>query len=374
MSAEPASTRTTAARAALPPFLVAKVLTLLVPLLYVLVYLGPTQGAGLRNLRDAYWHWDTFHYLNIALHGYPDHFDFPYAFLPGYPLLLRTAMAVIPDPIVAGLLLSAGFEFLALYYLARLVMLERDERSARFATWALVLYPAAFFLSGVYAESPLLAGGAAALYYARRGVFGRAAAAAAFACAMKVLGLLLVVPLLIEYRNRHGLRLRWTLAAIACVPLPLLLYAAYTWLRIGDPFAYSHAQALPMFSRLHVAPPWEGLVTDIGATLQGSAQSRLIYAGELLWAGLGVLGVVWAWFRPRFARSLAAYCGVLMLLMLCFSFWRSLGRYELTLFPLLIPVSDLLVDRTWLRRGLLLASAAGMGYGTYTFLNGGWWG
>jgi hypothetical protein len=374
MSAEPASTGTTAARAALPPFLVAKVLTLLVPVLYVLVYLGPTQGAGLRNLRDAYWHWDTFHYLNIALHGYPDHFDFPYAFLPGYPLLLRTAMAVIPDPIVAGLVLSAGFEFLALYYLARLVMLERDERSARFATWALVLYPAAFFLSGVYAESPLLAGGAAALYYARRGLFGRAAAAAAFACAMKVLGLLLVVSLLIEYRNRHGLRLRWTLAAITCVPLPLLLYAAYTWLRIGDPFAYSHAQALPMFSRLHVAPPWEGLVTDIGATLQGSAQIRLIYAGELLWAGLGVLGVVWAWFRPRFARSLAAYCGVLMLLMLCFSFWRSLGRYELTLFPLLIPVSDLLVDRTWLRRGLLLASAAGMGYGTYTFLNGGWWG
>jgi len=35
----------TAARAALPPFLVAKVLTLLIPLLYVLVYLGPTQGA-----------------------------------------------------------------------------------------------------------------------------------------------------------------------------------------------------------------------------------------------------------------------------------------------------------------------------------------
>ena len=65
---------------------------------------------------------------------------------------------------------------------------------------------------------------------------------------------------------------------------------------------------------------------------------------------------------------------VLILLMLCFSFWRSLGRYELTLFPLLIPASDLLVDRTWLRRGLLLASAAGMGYGTYTFLNGGWWG
>jgi hypothetical protein len=99
-----------------------------------------------------------------------------------------------------------------------------------------------------------------------------------------------------------------------------------------------------------------------------------VYAGELLWAALGVAGVVWAWFRPRFARSLAAYCLVLMLLMLCFSFWRSLGRYELTLFPLLIPVSDLLVDRTWLRRGLLGVSAVGMAYGTFTFLNGGWWG
>ena len=53
----------------------------------------------------------------------------------------------------------------------------------------------------------------------------------------------------------------------ACVPLPLLLYAGYSWLRIGDPFAYSHAQALPMFSRLHVAPPWEGLISDIGVTL-----------------------------------------------------------------------------------------------------------
>ena len=374
MSAEPAPPRMAAARVALPPFLVAKAATLLAPLLYVLLYLGPTRGAGLRDLHDAYWRWDSFHYVNIALHGYPDHFDFPYAFLPGYPLLLRAAMVAIPDPIAAGLLLSVVFEFLALYYLARLVLLERDQRAARFATWALVLWPAAFFLSGVYAESPLLAGGAASLYYARRGLLGRAAAAAAFACAMKVLGLLLVVPLLIEYRNRHGLRPRWTLAAIACVPLPLLLYAAYTWLRIGDPFAYSHAQALPMFSHLHVAPPWEGLISDIGATLHGTSQIRLIYAGELLWAALGVVGVVGAWFRPRFARSLAAYCLVLMLLMLCFSFWRSLGRYELTLFPLLIPVSDLLVDRTWLRRGLLLVSAAGMAYGTYTFLNGGWWG
>ncbi len=253
MSAQPAP-RMAAARVALPPFLAAKAATLLAPALYVLVY----QRAGLGDLRDAYWRWDTYHYVNIALHGYPDHFDFPYAFLPGYPMLLRAAMEVIPDPILAGLLLSVGFEFLALYFLARLVLLERDRRAASSAAWALVLWPAAFFLCGVYAESPLLAGGAASLYYARRGLLGRAAAAAAFACAMKVLGLLLVVPLLIEYRDRHGLRPKWTLAAIACVPLPLLVYAAYTWLRIGDPFAYSHAQALPMFSRLHVAPPWEG--------------------------------------------------------------------------------------------------------------------
>jgi len=359
-----------ALRIALPPFLAAKAATLLVPALYVFVYLH----GGPQDLRYAYWRWDTWHYINIVQHGYPDRFSFPYAFLPGYPILLRAAMAALQDPILSGLALSCVFELAALYYLAQLLLLERDAARARIATWALVLWPAAFFLSGVYAESPLLAGGAAALYYARRGLLARAAAAAAFACAMKVLGLVLVVALLVEYARRHGRRWHPSLLAIACVPLPLLLYAAYTWYRLGDPFAYSHAQGLPMFNGLHLAPPWVGLWADIDAVTHGDLRNRLIFLGELLWAALGVIGVVWAWFRPSFPRSLAAYSAVLMTLMLCFSFWRSLGRYELTLFPLLVPVSDVLAG---LRRRLVFVlgvSALGMGYGTWTFLNGGWWG
>jgi hypothetical protein len=362
--AAPADGRT-ALGLTIPPFLIAKVVTLAAPAFYF---------GLIRREAPLYWTWDTRHYTDIALNGYPSHFGDAYAFLPGYPALLRAAMVLVPNPTNAGILLSLPFEFVAIYFLARLVTMERDVQSARFASWALVLWPAAIFLSVAYAESPLLAGGTASLYFVRRGRFGAAAGAAAFACAMKVLGLVLIVALLVEYWNRHRWRPRRSVLAIACVPLPLALFAAYAWLHIGDPLAYAHAQALPIFGGLHPAFPWQGFWTDVNVVIHDPTPNRLTYIGELFWAALGLGGVAWAWTRPRFPRPLAAYCAVLMALILCFSFWRSLGRYELNLFPLLIPLADVTAGRIWLRRGLLAISASGMIYGTYAFTSGGWWG
>ena len=58
---------------------------------------------------------------------------------------------LVPSTIAAGIVVSAAAELIALVFLADLILLERDdEASARFACWALAVFPYAVYLTAVY--------------------------------------------------------------------------------------------------------------------------------------------------------------------------------------------------------------------------------
>jgi Gpi18-like mannosyltransferase len=175
------------------------VIGLLVPLHFTWARSGTPGLPTAAELRGAFLRWDSPHYADIATSGYATSLDFHDAFLPGYPLLLKAATALIPDVVLAGLAVSAIFEFIALYYFALLVRGERDLDAARFCVWCLAVSPFAFFLTALYTEGPFIAGAAASLYHARRGDTLRASLSATFACAMRVTGLALVPAVLIEH-------------------------------------------------------------------------------------------------------------------------------------------------------------------------------
>jgi len=144
-------------RLVLPPFLTARTVGLLVPLLTAWQQ-SPARGLPTGGeLRAAFDHWDSESYVAIAEHGYPSHLDFGLgqpghlvAFFPGYPMLIRAVMAVTGDAVVAGLLVSTALELVALRLLAGLVAGERDRSAARFATWVVALWPYAAFLGLVF--------------------------------------------------------------------------------------------------------------------------------------------------------------------------------------------------------------------------------
>jgi hypothetical protein len=373
-------------RAIAAPWAVAHLLGLLVPVLVVWQLSTSTGLPGASELRAAFDHWDTRSYVAIAEHGYPSQLDFRLdhggyltGFLPGYPLLIRVVMVVVPDAVGAGLIVSAICSAVALFYVARLIEGERDRAEGRFAAWCLALYPFAFFLVAVYTESAFLAAAAASLYYARRGSPGRACLAGALACAVRVTGIALLPALLLEHllRGRRG-RGDARLLLIAAVPLPLLAFGIYTRLHSGDALAYLHAQASPSFSAT-AAWPWSGARTTWDVVVQSRAPASVtaVFAPELVFgiAGAVVCGLGWWWcWRRRLAPSLAAYSTAVYLLATSLAFWRSVPRYQLAMFPLLILLADATRTRPAWRGALMTASAGLMAFGAAVFAEGRWLG
>lgn len=354
-------------REVLPPFAVAKVLTV------AAIPLSLQQATGTATwaqLGRAFQHWDAISYLGIAAHGYPAHLDYLDAFLPGYPLLIRGLTLVVADPVVAALLVSAAAELAALAAVAELVRAERDAVSARFAVWAVALAPLGFFFTGIYTESAFIGATALSLLLMRAGRVRGAALAGAFAAAMRVTGLVLVPVMMLELlrQRRRPAELAW----VVVVPLPLLLYAAYMQVHIGDGLAFLHAQALPSF-RESVAWPWDGLRTTWAAAVApGDPVNRAIFQREVVFGALGFVAVVAGWLDARFPRSFALYGTLVWLMAVSITFWRSVPRYDLALFPLVLVLGDATARLRALRPALLGASAVVLMWGAWVFARGGW--
>jgi hypothetical protein len=196
--------------------------------------------------RTSLWsHWDGEHYLALAADGYlqpPG--DVSPAFFPLYPLLMRSFAGLFGGPVswgalsVWGVLISLLALPFALFFVYRLAEEGWDAGVARGAVFALAFFPTAFFLNAVYTESLFLALSAGSLWAARvRKDLLLACGFAAVATATRNVGLFLLAPLFYEWiRNRdlYG----WRGLYLALAPSGLLAYAAYLWLRFGDPLLF----------------------------------------------------------------------------------------------------------------------------------------
>jgi hypothetical protein len=326
------------------------------------------------GLREHLVAWDAVSYLAIAAHNYPNHLSYLDAFLPGFPLLVRGVMLFTRDDVVAAWLVNAAAETIGLWYLARLVLLERDQASATFAVWLLALAPTALFLIAPFSEASFIAAAAASLYYARAGQSRKAIIAGALACAFRLTGLALIPALAVEQLRRTGWRPRPELALVLLLVLPLVLYGAYMQLHIGDALALLDADKLPSFS-VQLTPPWTGFATTWNTLVNATdGETRSIFAREVAFGLLGLLLCFGMWASSRIPHSLALYCTIAWLMTASLPLWRSEPRYDLALFPAVLLVSDLTGRLRRARPVVLAASAVLMCAGTWIFAQGRWLG
>jgi Mannosyltransferase (PIG-V) len=328
----------------------------------------------LTGLRDHLVAWDAVSYLTIAAHGYPLHLSYLDGFLPGFPLLVRGLMVVTRDEVTAAWLVNAVAETVALWYLARLVLGERDRSSATFSVWLLALAPTALFLIAPFSESSFIAAAAASLYYARAGHSRKAIVAGAVASAFRLTGLALIPALAVEQLRRTGWRPRPELTLLLLVASPLAIYAAYMQVHIGDALALLDADRLPSFA-LQLTPPWTGFAATWNTLVHASdGETRSIFAREVAFGLLGLLLCCGMWASSRIPRSMALYCTIAWLMTASLPFWRSQPRYILALFPAVLLVSDLSVRYPRARPAMLATSGALMCAGMWIFAEGRWLG
>jgi hypothetical protein len=356
-------------RLVLPPFVAGKLVTLLVPMLTV--WSSSSGPVSYADLVRPFGSWDGESYRAIAEHGYPGgpldltpgHPGHLWAFLPGYPMLLRAAMVVIPDATTAGLLVSAACELIALVFLAKLVLHERhgDTTAAQTSAWLLVLYPYAVFLTAVYTESPFLAAATASLYFMRRGDHIHASVLAAVAVCFRITGLALVPALLVEYLLRRRLRPDARVLACALPFVPLLLYAWYAHATTGDTLAYWHVEQSASFNRM-TAWPWDGARATYNLMLGGGANG-FIFGMELLFGILGAVAIAYlVLHRDEIAPSLIVFAGFVWVISISLVYWLSVPRYTMAMVPMYLAGADAITRLPWLRLPALAALAGWMGF------------
>ncbi|HEU4978806.1 MAG TPA: mannosyltransferase family protein [Solirubrobacteraceae bacterium] len=335
--------------------------------------------------------WDSVWYLAIAHDGYPAQDPQRPAFFPLYPALVHAAGAVLGSPLVAGALLSAACAIAAFVLLARLTELELGPQAARWALWALALFPASFFLGAVYSEALFLALSIGAVYAARTARWPWAGALAALAGGTRSAGVLLVVPLALLWWSARPRRARdapWLLGA----PAGLAAFCAWLALRGGSASAPFHAQDLWF---RHFAGPfvgvWDGAVAAWDGARQLLSGSRahvyfthaggdpFVAAGHdlLLFAFLLLaLPALWWTFR-RLPAAYGAYSLAALALPLSWPVapqpLMSLPRFELVLFPLFMAGGAWLADGGMRRRAVVLgAFAVGLAVLTAQFATWHW--
>src|SRR5215212_8671866 len=190
-------------------------------------------------------HWDGEHYVALAAGGYlqsPDNVS-P-AFFPLYPLLMRSFAELFGGPLSLGALSLWGVIIsliclpLGLYFVYEIALEGWGERTARVSILTIAFFPTTFFFNSAYTESLFLALSASSLWALRvRKDLLLACALAGFAAATRNVGLFLVVPLAYEWL-KNAKEYRWRGLYLALAPSGLAAYAAYLWLRFGDPLLF----------------------------------------------------------------------------------------------------------------------------------------
>ncbi len=313
--------------------------------------------------------WDAGWYEAIAAHGYAGAGHQSLRFFPLVPAVARL-VAVLPGVGVgAGLIMvSNGSALAATALLVVLVRRETGDKAlAQRSAWLLCLAPPAFVLVMGYAEATLLALSVAAFLALRAERWWWAASFGVLAGLTRPLGLLLVLPALIEAwrgwsTDRRGRRV----ARVGAVLAPVLGTAAFLgWV------GWRYHDALAPF-RIQLAAGARGGLADPAVTLAHAA-SGLVHGHHVdqglhvPWVVLAVVLTVVA-FR-HFPVSYGALAAAVVVVSLSASNLGGFERYALSAFPLAMAGASLCRDGRVERATYVVAAAGLAGYAVLAFTN-----
>ena len=141
--------------------------------------------------------WDVGLFTKVARYGYlsPKYPERTEVDFPGLPLVLRVLHVVIPNWVVAGLVVSlvAGAASSAALWSLAAGELPADRFAGTRAVLAMVLFPYAVFLFAGYSEGIFFAGATCAWLAARQQRWGSPGCVRCLATSSRILGIAVVV-------------------------------------------------------------------------------------------------------------------------------------------------------------------------------------
>jgi len=279
--------------------------------------------------------WDSFWYLDIAQNGYIFKGSGQLSnivFFPLYPILMRIVSFFLDGNfILAGWILSMIFLFLALLYFSKIVKEFHKEINPQLPLLFLLIFPTAFFLNTIYAESLFLFLSLASFYYALKKNFVLAGIFGLFSALARITGILLFIPLMWEYfqdlKPRHFLNKNFF--SIFLVPFGTFIFFIFHYFKFGDLFLF-----------LKIESAW-------GRTFSFNASHFSLFSHPaIVNLFIDILFVIFAIVTTYFVfKKLRVSYGLYMLATLFVALstgtFMSIGRYILVLFPIYILMASL---------------------------------
>jgi hypothetical protein len=295
--------------------------------------------------------YDSGYYIDIALHGYSNSIVPRWEFFPGYPVtigILGRGLAVLsPLPLeltlyTTGFIISNLSFFGCVYYLFKLsATVLRDNKLAFYSTLGLAFYPAGVFLSAAYSESLFLLLMLSSLYYWRVEEYGKSAVLGFFEALTRPVGILLVVPFLIEVARDKKQRRAANYLPVVTVLLGFLTFLAFSQLMTGTPFAQFDADRL--YWAVTPSPP-----RIIQSAIENAVANPIIVPYVVI--SVGGLLTSFILRKNRAETAIDAY-GLALLFTYPYTGLISIARYSITL------ISAYWGYARWMQRHVLLVLA-----------------
>jgi hypothetical protein len=342
------------ARAVIPPFVVSRLIVLLS--LAVTRHVLDTVSTERLPIqaRLGLVGWDAAWYRDIAGGGYDAVPGVGLRFFPFFPGVARI-VSWVPgvDAGLAVVLVANVFALAAGLLLYELVIREgKGIALARRSVWILYLAPSAFVLVMGYAEALLMVAAIVSLIALRSRRWWVAAAAGVIAGLTRPVGLLLVVPALVEvYRARKDLPAKDRVGALGSVVAPAIGTGAYLWWaerRAGD-FFYPLRVQQQSTTRGEWIDPFRAVWRAGREFATGDHLSAGIH---LVTAALLVVLVVVLW--RRWPAAFTAYALAATVVGLSARNLDSLERYSFSTVPFVVAAADITGSGT--RERIVLAA------------------
>ncbi len=277
--------------------------------------------------------WDSAWYLSILNGGYIFSIQ-SYAFFPGLPLFGSLFNAFIQNPSVSLIFSSFLFGILWVPIYQLVAELYLNKQAAFLSTLLFALSPYVFLFTTVtYSEGLLLFWVLAAWYLFKKGKVALASASAAVAAISRVVGIVIIVPMIIEtLKNKNP---RKILNLVLCC-LPIVAFLA--WL------SYGQATANDWLAIIHTTE-WKDMYTFQEFLLRLLPQRGFNAFLEVPSSGWFTTLAIWSSIiippfliaeMSKTAKSMAVYSLAYFMGALAFGAMISLPRFISILFPLWI--------------------------------------
>ena len=292
------------------------------------------------RLLDIWGRWDSVWYVSIIREGYFVRGDLNtvqsnLAFFPLYPYLVKFLALLTPSQslasenlLIIGIILSNLFLLGALVILYKLTLtLFHNPKIAKLTIIYLLFFPTAFFFSAFYTESIFLFFSVASFYAAKKNNWGLAAMMGGLASLTRSPGVILFIPIILEYLKAHHWsikKIRINILFLFFIPSTFLIFLINLYPLSGDILAPVKLQSAWL---KETAMPWETIFNP------NNVKPYLTSVDQIITIIFLVLLLI-SFFYLRLSLSLYAF--ILMLMPLTTGTLASVPRYCLVIFPIFI--------------------------------------